>query len=96
MDNAELRDRLKKLLAKDYPAMKANFDVQAPIEIIDGVMMTTGCEAHNCASNQYLLFVDLRSDNINVFHVGDEGTEHYFESGEIKLPKKFADRLTTE
>jgi hypothetical protein len=96
LENAELKDRLKKLLGKDFSAMKAYFDVQAPIEIIDGILMTTGCEAHNCGSNQYLLFVDLKNDNINVFHAGDETTEHYFENGEIRLPKKFADQLSAD
>jgi len=96
LDNAELRNRLKKLLGKDFASMDENFDVQAPLEIINNVLMTTGCEAHNCGANQYLLFVDLKSDNINVFHVTDKETKHYFEHGEIHLPKKFADQITTE
>jgi hypothetical protein len=95
MENPELKSRLKKLLGKDYAAMDENFDVQAPLEVMNDVLMTTGCEAHNCGANQYLLFVDLKSDNINVFHITDDETKHYFEHGEIRLPKKFADQVTT-
>jgi hypothetical protein len=96
LENVELRPRLKKLLGKDFSAMEGYFDVQAPLEIVDDVLMTTGCEAHNCGANQYLLFVDLKNDNINVFHVTDDETKHYFEKGEIKLPKKFAEQVSSE
>jgi hypothetical protein len=90
MENKEMQARLKKLLGPDYPAMKEHFDVQSPIEIVDGILMTTGCEAHNCGPNTYYLFIDFARNNINVFHVEDENTKDYFEKGRIKLPAKFA------
>jgi len=93
LNNAELKGRLKNLLGKDFAAMDKYFDVQSPMEVVNDVLMTTGCESHNCGANQYLLFIDLKNDNINVFHVGDDGTKHYFEHGEISLPKKFADQI---
>lgn len=93
LDNEELKDRLKKLLGKDFAAMKANWNVETPMEIENGIFKASACEAHNCASNTYVLFVDLNNDNINVFHVEDSGTKHYFEGGEIELPRKFADDL---
>lgn len=89
LDNAELKDRLKKLLGAEFAAMKANWNVETPMEIESGIFKASACEAHNCGSNNYILFVDLKNDNINVFHVEDSGTKHYFESGEIKLPEKF-------
>lgn len=95
LDLGALNARLQKLLGKDFAAMKKNWNVETPMEVEGGVFMASGCEAHNCSSNHYLLFVDLNNDNINVFHLEDSGTKHYFESGEIKLPLKFADELGT-
>ena len=96
LDISEMKDRLKKLLGKDFADMKANWNVESPMKIEDGVFMANACEAHNCGANMYLLFVDLKRDNINVYHVNDDGTKHYFERGEIALPKDFADEVAIE
>ena len=81
-----------KLLGKDYADFKANFSVQSPIEIEGDVFKSGACQAHNCGNN-YFLFVDLKNDNINVFHIDDTVKKHYFEKSEIKLPAKFATAL---
>ncbi len=95
LGNAELNGRLKKLLGADLADLKDHWNVETPIQIEDGIFMASACEEHNCGANNYLIFVDLNKDNINVFHTDDNGTKHYFESGEIKLPKKFADEVGT-
>ncbi|CAN5325386.1 hypothetical protein BH10ACI2_BH10ACI2_24060 [soil metagenome] len=94
LENVEIKDRLKKLLGKDFTDLKAHWNVETPMEIENGVFKAGACEAHNCGSNNYLMFVDLKSDSINVYHIVDGVTRHYFESGEINLPKKFADELS--
>ncbi len=73
--------------------MKKYWNVESPIEIEDDVLMTSGCEAHNCGPNRYILVFDLNSDNLNVFHQEDSETKHFFENGEIKLPKRFVDEM---
>lgn len=93
LENKQLQARLKSLLGTDFAEMKQNWNVETPIVIQDGILMTTGCEQHNCGSNRYFLFIDLGKDNINVFHVEDEKTNNYFEKGRISLPAKFADEL---
>ncbi len=92
LENTEMKGRLQKLLGADFAAMKANWDVETPIEIEGGILMATGCEQHNCADNRYLMFVDLEKDNINVFHI-EHGTQVYTEHGKIDLPGKFAAEL---
>jgi hypothetical protein len=96
LDIQDLNERLKKLLGKDFAAMKKNWNVETPMEIEKSIFMASGCEAHNCGANHYLMFVDLKNDNINVFHIEDEAVKHYFESGEIKLPDKFASELPAD
>ncbi len=89
----DLKERLKKLMGSEFAAMKKYWNVESPFEIENDVLMASGCEAHNCGSNHYFLFVDLKNDDINVYHQEDSGTKHYYERGEIKLPTKFADDL---
>jgi hypothetical protein len=97
LENAELKARLSKLLGRDWPDMKSNWNVETPMEIENGTLMASACQAHNCAANRYVMFVDLNSDNINVFHIEeDKGTKTYFEKGKIELLKKFEEEVTTD
>lgn len=93
LDIPEVSSRLKKLLGKDFSGLKAHFNVEVPIEIIGDVFMAQGCEAHNCG-NSYYVFVDLKSDNINVYHVQNDVPTTFFEHGEIKLPTKFTNDIS--
>ena len=92
LDNPALKDRLKQLLGPDFAAMKANWNVETPIEIENGIFMASACEQHNCGANTYYLFVDLEKDNINMLHVKN-GTQVYAEHGRIALPRKFKEQF---
>lgn len=94
IENPKIRNRLKKLLGKDFADLRSNWNVEMPIEISGDVFKAEACEAHNCGANRYIIFVDLKSANFNVFHVLDNVPKTYFEKGEIDLPSKFADRIT--
>lgn len=95
LENAEMKARLQKLMGPDFAALKANWDVESPIEVVDGIVRASGCEQHNCGANVYYMFVDIANDNINVYHVKDK-TQVYSEHSKITLPKKFADELTSD
>jgi len=92
MANKDLIGRIRPLMGDAYAKMKADFDVQTPIEISGNTFFTSGCQAHNCG-NIYYLAVDLTKDNINVIHVENERVRNYFEHGRIKLPEKFASQI---
>lgn len=92
LENAEMKARLQKLMGPDYAALKASWDVESPIETVNGIVRASGCEQHNCGANLYYMFVDIANDNINVYHVSN-GTQVYSEHSKITLPKKFADEL---
>ena len=94
LDDPELKPRLKKLLGVDLAGMKANWNVETPIEIQNGILMTSGCQQHNCGGNIYYMFVDLERDNINVYHV-ENGKRSYSENGRIDLPRSFADEMSS-
>jgi len=97
LENAELKVRLTKLLGGGWQDMKANWNVETPIEIEGSIFRASACQAHNCAANNYVMFVDLDQDNINVYHIEeDKGTDTYFEKGKIALPEKFEEELTRE
>lgn len=92
LDNKELQARLRKIMGGDFAEMKSRFQVETPIEVVNSIAMTSGCQAHNCI-NIYYVIVDPTHDNINVIHVEDEKVTNYFEKGRIKLPEKFASQI---
>jgi len=96
LDDPDLTTRLNKLMGKDFDTMKKYWNVESPIEIKGNKLKTTGCEQHNCGANLYVMFVDLENDNINIYHLNDEGsTKTYFEKGKIQLPPDFAAEVET-
>jgi hypothetical protein len=92
LENKDFQTRLKKVMGDDFKVLKSHFDVQTPIEVVNGIVMTSGCQAHNCG-NIYYVFIDTTKDNLNVIHVEDEKVTNYFEKGRIKLPEKFASQI---
>ncbi|MFL6373628.1 MAG: hypothetical protein ACJ73D_03070 [Pyrinomonadaceae bacterium] len=92
LENKDFQARLKKIMGDDFAVMKSHFDVQTPIEVVNGIVMASGCQAHNCG-NIYYIFIDPGKDNLNVIHVEDEKVTNYFEKGRIKLPEKFASQI---
>lgn len=89
--NKEFTSRLEKLMGADYKPMKENWNVETPMEVEGDVLKLTGCEQHNCGDNQYWLYIDTATDNINVFHNLNGKLTPYKEKGEIKLPKNLAE-----
>ena len=86
LENAKLKPRLQQLLGKDFDALVKYWNTETPITAEGRVLSTTGCEQHNCGNNQYLLYIDISNDNINVFHINKGKMKKYAEKGEIKLP----------
>jgi hypothetical protein len=93
LENVELKTRLKKLLGAEFDDLRDNFNVESPAKVANDIFMASACQAHNCGANNYVIFVDLGKDNINVYHIEESGTQHYFENGEIDLPVSFAREL---
>ncbi len=89
-DNKALAPRLEKLLGPDYAAMKKYWQTQSPIDAEQNVLALTGCEAHNCGDNQYLMYIDTTNNNINVFHVKNGKMKEFKEKGAIVLPGRLA------
>lgn len=95
LDIPVFHERLRKLLGGDFTDLKAHFNVETPIEVIGDIFKAQGCEAHNCGGgNEFYIFVDLKEDNINVYHIRENVPKTFFEHGEIKLPTKFADDVS--
>jgi hypothetical protein len=94
LDIPELKERLQKLMGKDFAVMKKVWNVETPLEVSGKVLKTSGCEQHNCGPNMYVMFFDVNTDNINIYHTGDEN-KTYFEKGKIDLPPKYAADVET-
>ncbi|MBX3287968.1 MAG: hypothetical protein KF855_01365 [Acidobacteria bacterium] len=92
-DNREIVTRLEKMMGADHTDMKKHWNTQTPIRVDGDVVMTTGCEQHNCGPNQYILFADAAKNVLQVVHIKDGKVKEYKEAGDITLPKAFADDL---
>lgn len=88
-DDQELNNRIRLLLGEDYANFRKFWQTETPILMEDEVLFTTGCEQHNCAANQYILQIDLKHDNVNIFHIGSD-FKSYAEKGPIHLPPGLA------
>jgi len=94
LDNPLLASRLKALLGAHYADFRKYWNTETPIVVEDGVLSTTGCEEHNCAANQYVLQIDLKNNNINIYHFGKD-IQRYTEKGLITLPAGLAKEFAT-
>lgn len=89
LDNPLIKNRIEKLMGADYADFRKYWNVETPIVVEDSVLSTTGCEEHNCAANLYDLQIDLKNDNINIYHFSSE-IKSYKEKGDIVLPNGLA------
>lgn len=84
--DVQLTSRLANLLGSDFNDFQKLWEVETPILIEENILFTTGCEQHNCFANQFILIIDLKNDNINVYRLGLTSAD-YEEKGTIRLPK---------
>lgn len=89
LDNPLIKNRIEKLLGSDYSNFRKYWNVETPIVVEDNVLSTTGCEEHNCGGNQYILQIDLKNNNINIYHFSSK-VQAYKENGDIVLPPGIA------
>ena len=88
-NNKQVNARLQKLLKGDFQAMKKDWEFEETIDYNQNVAFANGCKKDNCADNIYLVFYDMKNDNINVYHRINGKIKTYFEKGEIDLPPSF-------
>ena len=94
--NEILASRLKNINRFDYDALIANWNTETPITIEDQIIHASGCKAHNCPSSGYELFIDLKNDNINIYHFRSNTLRVYTEKDWITLPKGFNNEIETK
>jgi len=95
-ENEILASRLKKINRLDYDVLVANWNTETPITIEDDIVHSSGCKSHDCPSSGYELFIDLKNDNINIYHFRSNTLRVYTEKEWITLPKGFNDEIETK
>ena len=94
--NEILASRLKNINRFDYEALVANWNTESPITMEDQIVHASGCKSHNCPSSGYELFIDLKNDNINIYHFRSNTMRVYTEKDWITLPSGFAKEIETK
>lgn len=92
-ENEVFAARLKKLDRFNYDALLQFWNTETPITVIDNIAHMSGCKQHDCPSNAYDFFIDLNSDNINIYHFRNNMLKLYQEKGMIELPEAFASEM---
>lgn len=93
LEQPALSKRLKALLGNNYNTMMENWNTETPITMTDSVIHTSGCKTNNCAAFSYDLYINLPTDNINVYGIKNNTVTLYTENDTISLPKKLKDEL---
>lgn len=87
----QIKGRLQSVLGNKYENFIENWNTETPIVKKGNVLHTSGCKAHDCAANSYDLFLDLKSNIINIYHIKNGKEKVYKEHDtEIVLPEDFA------
>ncbi|WP_338840062.1 hypothetical protein [Flavobacterium ginsenosidimutans] len=67
LSKSSLAPRLKKLLGTDYDQMVKDWNTETPFEKQENVLHAWGCKQHDCNSYSYDLYIDVKSNKINVY-----------------------------
>lgn len=81
LDNSILNPRLKKLLGGRFTFFKETWAVESPMEIRNDLFIASACQAHNCASTNFIIVADLSK---NILYAGvreEEKVKVYSEDG---------------
>ncbi len=84
-DNEPLKSRLKKILGSTYDYFMGCCDVQTPIKIENEIVFIEGCQAHNCPGVYYVVYIDVKTDEIFV-GLFDEGKISLYSERSNKYP----------
>ncbi len=90
LDNPILKKRLKQMLGNQYDFMKSIWEVETPIEIVDGLFYAWAMQAHSGGDPSAVLMADIDK---NILYVGirkDEKEEIYSEDGSA-APQRLQD-----
>jgi len=91
--NKVLKKRLKKIRRLNYDLLVQNWNTETPITIENQIVHSSGCKSHSCPESAFDLFIDLKNDNINVYHFSNNTLRVYTEKGFISLPPDFAEEM---
>jgi hypothetical protein len=81
-DNSTFTQRLKNLLGNSkYNFLIETWAVEVPMEYANNIFVASGCQAHNCASTNFIIVVDFAK---NVMYAGireEDEVKTYSEDG---------------
>jgi hypothetical protein len=65
--NPILTDRLIKLISEEkYQFIKSNWELESPIEFINNVLITSGCQKKDCKMNNFIIVIEYSKDALHV------------------------------
>lgn len=90
LDHPMLKKRLQKMLGSQYDFMKSTWDVEAPIEINDGLFYAWGMQAHSGGDPAAVLMADI-SNNVLYVGIRKDAHEQLYSEDDSSAPKRLQD-----
>jgi hypothetical protein len=88
-----ISSRLKQLKGLDYEIFISLWNTETPITIDNNVVHMSGCKKNACSESAYEFFMDLKNDNIMIYHFRSNTLRIYSEKGWIDLPPAYANEI---
>jgi hypothetical protein len=91
----QLKQRLRRLLAKDYQFFMAAMTAQEPIEREGELLVLNGCFPHRCGSHASIMLISLNNGTLHCAIVSEKYREHYivFTEDRANLPPLLMERI---
>lgn len=91
----QLKQRLRKLLGKDYPFFITAMTVQTPIELVGQTLVMSGCYPHMCSSHQSIMVINLNNGTIHCAIVSVDYAQGYkiFSEDRAGLPSSLMQKI---
>ncbi len=86
-EDSLLVKRLENLLGNEFQYFKENWNVQTPIQKVQGIYSASGCNQSDCSSYYSIVYFDVKNNNINVLIKRGIHSKLFTEKEEIPLPE---------
>ena len=97
LTESSIAPRLKTLLGTDYEQMVKYWNTETPFTKEGNILHASGCKQHDCNTYSYDLYIDTKSNKINIYKFSESKLTIFAEDDyQIVLKDSFLEDLNTK
>ena len=97
LTESSIAPRLKTLLGTDYEQMVKYWNTETPFTKEGNILHASGCKQHDCNTYSYDLYIDTKSNKINIYKFSESKLTIFAEDDyQILLKDSFLEDLNTK